>query len=252
MATPDDTDVAIANPDPTPTRTTDAWASPVDRLTVGEAPDGAMPFTVRGRKLSGPVQGFGQLWQKTFRVRLGDSPEPAAVIAAWKAHFPEFWPKGNTFYAPLAGIKPGEVALLTITAAGPVKLNTGVMVIYADDTSFTLMTPEGHALAAWITFSAERDLATGVVFAQAQALERPSDPLYEIAYVTGANARNDRFWEETLENLASFLGVEARCETTVVRVDSRRQWRHARNVVHNAGIRGTLWTVTHPRSWLRR
>jgi 2-furoyl-CoA dehydrogenase large subunit len=50
------------------------------------------------------------------------------VVADWKAHFSEFWPKGTTFYAPLAGIQPGEVALLRITAAGPVKLNSGVMV----------------------------------------------------------------------------------------------------------------------------
>jgi hypothetical protein len=125
------------------------------------------------------------------------------------------------------------------------------MVIYADETSFTLMTPEGHALAAWITFSAERDPATGAVIAQAQALERPSDPINELAYLTGANAKNSRFWEQTVENLARHLGVEATCETTIVRVDSRRQWRYARNVIHNANIRGSLWTITHPRSWRR-
>ena len=246
-----------APPDPTGSdaseaRLAAAWASPVDRLTVDEAPKGAIAATVRGRKLSGPLQGFGQLWQKTFRVRLDDTREPAEVIAHWKAHFPEFWPKGNTFYAPLAGIKPGEVALLKITAAGPVKLNSGVMVIYADETSFSLMTPEGHALAAWITFSAERDPATGVVIAQTQALERPSDPINEVAYLLGANGKNSHFWEQTVENFARSLGSDARCETSVVRVDSRRQWRHAGNVIHNANIRGTIWTVTHPRSWLRR
>ena len=38
------------------------------------------------------------------------------------------------------------------------KLSTGVMVLYADDESFTLMTPQGHMFAGWITFSAtERD-----------------------------------------------------------------------------------------------
>ena len=52
--------------------------------------------------------------------------------------------------------------------------------------------------------------------------------------------------------LARHFGVATECETTVVCVDSRRQWRYARNVIHNAGIRGTLWTITHPRSWLRR
>ena len=33
------------------------------------------------------------------------------------------------------------------------KLSTGVMVLYADDESFTLMTPQGHMFAGWITFS---------------------------------------------------------------------------------------------------
>ena len=84
---------------------------------------------------------------------------PEAVIATWKEHFPEFWPKGQRFYAPLSGIAPGEVALLEIqpVPGAPVKLSTGVLVLYADDESFTFMTPEGHTLSAWITFSARRD-----------------------------------------------------------------------------------------------
>ena len=66
------------------------------------------------------------------------------------------------------------------------KLSTGVLVLYADDESFTLMTPEGHMLAGWITFSAEaRD---GVTVVQIQALERTNDPLYELGYVLGGNA----------------------------------------------------------------
>jgi hypothetical protein len=242
---------AAAAPAAAPNDST-SWAGPVDRLHVTDAPKGSMAATVEGRRLSGPLQGFGQLWQKTFRVRLDGTLEPAAVIAEWKARFPDFWPKGNTFYAPICGIRPGEVALLKITAAGPVKLNSGVMVVYADDTSFTLMTPEGHALAAWITFSAEREAATGQVVAQAQALERTSDPITELAYAFGANRQNDRFWEQALENFARHLGSDVRCETTVVKVDPRRQWRYAGNIVHNAGIRGMLWSVTHPRSWLRR
>ena len=36
------------------------------------------------------------------------------------------------------------------------KLSTGVMVLYADEESFTLMTPQGHMFAGWITFSAHR------------------------------------------------------------------------------------------------
>ena len=46
------------------------------------------------------------------------------------------------------------MALLDVDLPGRVKLSTGVMVLYADDESFTLMTPQGHMFAGWITFSA--------------------------------------------------------------------------------------------------
>ncbi len=156
-----------------------------------------------GKRVSGPLQGFGQLWQKSFTVRLeGVDTTPEAVIATWKAHFAEFWPKGQRFYAPLSGIKPGEVGLLEIqpVPGAPVRLSTGVLVLYADDESFTFMTPEGHTLSAWITFSARRD--GDVVVASAEALERPADPFDEIAYKLGGNRQNNKFWEATLRNLA--------------------------------------------------
>ncbi len=238
-----------------PRRDLDAWARPVARLRVDSPASGGLPDTVDGRRLAGPLQGFGQLWQKTFRVRLdraGPEVTPQHVIAEWKAHFPEFWPEGNTFYPPLAGIRPGEVGLLSVSATGPVKLHTGVMVMYADDESFTLMTPEGHMLAGWITFSAFRD-AHGVVVAQAQALERTSDPLFELGYVIGfAQRANNRFWERTLEAIARHHGVEATCQTTVLCVDRRRQWRYAANVRHSVAIRSALHAIGAPLRWIRR
>ena len=191
-----------------PTRSdAEHWARPVDRLSaVGVA--GAKDDAVTGKRVSGPLQGFGQLWQKTFTVRLdGVDTTPEAVVATWKAHFPEFWPKGQRFYAPLSGIAPGEVALLEISPVPgtPVRLSTGVLVLYADDESFTFMTPEGHTLSAWITFSARRD--GDVTIAQAQALERPSDPFDDLAYMLGGNRQNNKFWEATLRNLAIMVGV---------------------------------------------
>ena len=111
----------------------------------------------------------------------------------------------------------------------PVRMSTGVMVIYADRESFTFMTPQGHALSAWITFSAFRE--GDVTVAQAQALERTSDPLMELSYIFGANRANDRFWEKTLENLARSLGVATPAvETRKVCVDKRRQWHYVRNM----------------------
>ena len=78
---------------------------------------------------------------------------PRAGHRHLEEHFPEFWPKGNRFAGALTGINPGDVALLDLAIGGGVKLSTGVFVLYADAESFTLMTPQGHMFAGWITFS---------------------------------------------------------------------------------------------------
>ena len=88
------------------------WAKPVDRLEASHVPDGALN-TVGGKQALSPIQGFGKMWQKTYWISLaGSEATPQEVVAVWKAEFPSFWPKGNTFYAPLTGIEPGEVALI--------------------------------------------------------------------------------------------------------------------------------------------
>ena len=97
----------MTSPDPRAPRDQESWARPVDRLTTTARTTGQ--DTVTGRRVSGPVQGFGQMWQKTFSVRVpADEHPPEAVVAHWKAAFPTFWPKGAAFYAPLAGITPGR------------------------------------------------------------------------------------------------------------------------------------------------
>ncbi len=48
------------------------WARPVDRLSAAGVA-GAKVDSVSGKRVSGPLQGFGQLWQKTFKVRLEGS-----------------------------------------------------------------------------------------------------------------------------------------------------------------------------------
>lgn len=238
-------------PDDPGTRSAANWAKPVDRLSASGVA-GAKDDAVSGKRVSGPLQGFGQLWQKTFKAPLtGVSTTPEAVIATWKDAFPTFWPKGQRFYAPLSGIAPGEVALLEIAPVpgAPVKLSTGVMVLYADDESFTFMTPEGHTLSAWITFSAYREGDVTVI--QAQALERPSDPFDELAYLLGGNRMNNKFWEQTLQNLARHVGVvEPVVETQSVCIDKNRQWRHVRNLRYSATVRSARRTMTAPVRWI--
>ena len=106
----------------------------------------------------------------------------------------------------MAGIAPGEVAIINLTHPGGVKLSTGVMVIYSDDESFTFMTPEGHMLSGWITFSAFE--ADGATVAQAQELIRANDPLWEIGMRMFGYKKQESFWMSTLESLAEHFGVQ--------------------------------------------
>jgi hypothetical protein len=234
--------------EPAPVSTSN-WAAPVSRLEVGQKPGGALNLNVEGRRLAGPVQGFGRLWQKTYRVRLtGAAVTPQAIIRTWKQNFGDFWPKGNHFYGPLTSLQPGEVALLDLALPGKMTLSTGVLVIFADDESFAFMTPEGHQFASFITFSSYAD--DGVAVVQIQALLRASDPLYELSMPIVAQRTEDRFWNDTLRTLAAHFGtIDATVEMQRVCVDRRRQWRYAGNIRQNAAIRTTLYKLTHPRAW---
>ncbi|MGH2852511.1 MAG: hypothetical protein ACRDLP_18085 [Solirubrobacteraceae bacterium] len=223
-----------------------AWAAPVARLTAADG-----HINVTGRRPTAPTNGFGRMWQKTYRASLGSSAvTPAEVIAAWKQHFPEFWPSGNRFFAPLAGIAPGEVAALDLSMPGGLKLSTGVLVLYADEESFTLMTPEGHMFAGWITFSSF--VEDGETCAQAQVLMRASDPLYELGMTFGGHRQEDAHWVHTLRSLSGHFGVSAEVDVSAVCVDRKRQWSRARNVWHNAGIRSGVHMATTPWRALRR
>jgi hypothetical protein len=232
----------MSTPESNPNNSNNGWAKPVDKIKVGERPKEAINLNVDGRQLSGLTHGFGQLWQKTYRVRLsGVQVTPQEVISAWKANFPQFWPEGNNLYVPLTGIQPGEVGLINLKAPGGLKLSTGIMVIYVDDVSFSFMTPEGHMFAGMITFSAydEDDVTT----AQVQALVRANDPLYEMSFRMGfGHKAEDGFWAATLKNLAEYLGA-SNPQTSQVNslVDPRVQWKEWSNIWHNAGIRSGLY-----------
>jgi hypothetical protein len=223
---------------------------PTAGLQVSHVPSGALGINVQGRQVVGPLQGFGQMWQKTYVVHLkGATVTPAEVIKVWKENFSTFWPQGNRFFAPLTGIAPGEVALLSIVPGG-MPLSTGVLVLYADDESFTLMTPQGHVFAGWITFSAYKEDEYTVV--QVQLLIRANDPVYELGLRFGGHKKEDTFWQHTLRSVAAYFDVDAPVETQVICVDPKIQWSQVKNIWHNSAIRTMIYIMTAPVRWVRR
>lgn len=230
--------------DPGTPRDAGNWATRVDRLA---APDekSKVGYNVTGKKVTGPQQGFGRLWQRAYSTDVGSTVAAKALITDWKLNFGDYWPAGSVFHNTLTGIEPGDVAPIEVGIAsrGP-KMATGILVIYADDESFTFMTPQGHMFAGMITFSAEdRDGSTRV---EIKILIRPNDPIWELAWPV-ARRKEDQFWMGTLTNLAEHYGVADPSVTEeTVCVDRKRLWANWSNVWHNSGIRSAIHIVSVP------
>jgi hypothetical protein len=108
----------VTEPSPKKARPRDAafWATSRNVLRVSEVPSGAVNLNVEGRRAAGALQGFGQLWQKTHRLRLtGVKATPAEVVEVWKREFPSFHPPESRFYPSLDGVAPGEIQWPRIT-----------------------------------------------------------------------------------------------------------------------------------------
>jgi hypothetical protein len=212
------------------------WAKPIDAFHVDQSVEGAHKGNVEGRKPTGPLQGFGQLWQKSYQILI-PGPTPTEVIKTWKDNFGEFWYPSNKFYAPAAGIAPGEIAVIA-GGRGPTKVTTGVRVIYADDTSWSYMTPEGHPWAAIITFSANEE--DGGVLAGINLLVRANDPLYEVSFRVYTSRLEDKIWTHTLTQLADHFGSSEPVVIKATLIDKRRQWAQFGNIWKNSAVRTLL------------
>jgi hypothetical protein len=225
------------------------WADQVVALQVTTPPPGAVNLNVEGRNVVGALQGFGQLWQKTYRIRLeGVDVTPAEVVRVWKAEFPTFLPRQSRFYPSLAGVAPGEVVLINASVSG-LPVYTGVVVIYADDVSFTVMTAEGLPEAGWNTFSAY--VEDGATVVQIQSLARANDPIYEIGFRLMGAREQERIWQHVLESLAARFGATGQVALARVCVDPELQWSQAKNVWRNAAVRSLLYNVAAPVRYVR-
>ncbi len=236
----------------------DGWASPVTRLSVSDVPEGATDINVSGNQIASPLQGFGQLWQKTFRVRLeGSKLTPRQVIELWKANFIKFQPDFNHFYANDGDLAPGKVMFIDSrvpvvpNTQGVLPITTGVMILYADDTSFTVITPEGHPESGWNTFSAYEE--DGCTVAQIQALTRATDPIYEFGFrFMGGTQMQDKTWTHVLRALSKACGVQAEVTLEKTLVDPRLHWPAAKNIWKNAVFRTMFYKLGTPVRWVRR
>jgi hypothetical protein len=67
----------------------------------------------------------------------------------------------------------------------------------------------------------------------------------EAHHDTGSPA--DKFWAATLTALGQRLRIQdPKVDTRSTCVDSRRQWRHSRDVCHNSTVRSVLQTLAAP------
>ena len=175
------------------------WAKPVSRLHVEDVPEGATNL-VEGKRLLGPIQGFGKMWQKTYRVqprrrgRVADRGDPRRG----RRTSPSFWPDGQPLLraadrhragrgrADQGCRSPGRPEALD-RRDGAVRRRR---VVHADDARRGTCSPAGSRSAP------SRRTATTV--AQAQVLMRAQDPISELGLSLGGHKLEDRFWQQTL------------------------------------------------------
>jgi pyruvate/2-oxoglutarate dehydrogenase complex dihydrolipoamide dehydrogenase (E3) component/anti-anti-sigma regulatory factor len=224
------------------------WAKPVARLKVSQRPREARGLNVTGRGVKTAVNGFGRLWQTIFRLHISDPAiKPEQAIAALKQNFPGFQPSYNRFFPSSAGIRPGEIVLFdSLTPAGPI--STGVMILYADERSFTFIAPQGHPECGTVSFSAYE--ADGQTVAQILGLARAGDPFYEGGFRAIGSRLQSRVWTHVLASLAAYLGVPTIIRTEATCIDPHTQWSQIGNVWYNAQIRTLMrepfWWLTAP------
>lgn len=230
-----------ASQEPAP-RDAPYWAPLITRLSIADVPAGVIRGNVHGKRVVGPLQGFGQMWRRTYEIMLCD-PEltPATVIRTWKERFSDFLPPGNRFHFSPSGIAPGETAIVNVTGLGRLQFCTGVLVIYSDDESFAFMTIAGHMVSGLNSFLAYR--GDGYTIARVRVIVRPNDPVWEISMRLFGYKREDAFWRHVLGRVGQHLSVDGVVTSQVEILDDRQQWSQIWNIWHNAAIRSIAYAI---------
>jgi len=219
------------------------WAKPVEKLQVTKIEGSISSLNVEGRHPVGPIRGFGQMWEKTYELRFSEPKNsPFETATTTKENFIRFQPPQNNFYPSPAGIVAGETVLIR-SAVGGIPILTGVLVSYADDVSFTLMTPQGHPESGWVTFRVFKEASETVC--QIQGLARANDPIYEIAFRLHGAKFQEQTWMHVLGSLAKHLDVNSQPTMKKRVIAPKMQWSQVGNIRHNA----QLWTLAYLLIW---
>ena len=197
---------------------------------------------IAGRRLTGPSQGFGQLWRKRFWMMLPRDLSAETVIAAWKRNFSAFWPATNEFV--IEKMAENEVAAADLELPLGTRAATGLVVLASAPDRFTLVTVEGHMFAGWVTFCAVPKAEGTRV--EVELLMRASDPLYELGLVLGGHKREEKFWRNTLKRVAGHFGQSPAIQMEQQVEDPARQWSRVTNTWQNAAIRTQFQRVASP------
>lgn len=222
------------------------WSKPVKKLRVTRMPGAVTGLTVAGRRPVGPVKGFGQMWEKTYELRIADAKKtPFEIAAIMKENFVGFQPRQNKFYPSPAGIVAGETVLIKSSTMG-IPIYTGVLTSYADDVSFTFMTPQGHPESGWVTFRVFKE--AGQTVCQIQGLARANDPVFETAFRLHGSKFQEQIWKHVLASLGRYLGVNAPVTMKKRCIAPDLQWGQAVNIWYDAQI----WTLAYILLWPAR
>jgi len=205
----------------------DYWAPAVKRITVKDPPAPAVNLNMQPLK------------------NVDKSPEEMMTIL--KTHFPEFQPPENKSYPSVQGIQPGEYVLIDLRTPGGL-VSTGVIVLYSDDTAFTLVTPQGHPEAGWVSFNIFED--AGQMVARIRSFACTGDPFYECAFRINGSKFQENIWKHVLTSFGEYLGAEGTVEVTRECPVNNIQWPAIINLWYNAQFRTLLYIGLTPFRWL--
>ncbi|TAL18649.1 hypothetical protein EPN96_00645 [bacterium] len=211
------------------------WLTGFGRVREAELPPGDPGLNVLGRNMQLPVNGYGNLMQKRYSLRLcKEGLALEEVATALRTRIGEFWPEGNLINFRETGITPGAVGTIRLTMPGKAPLATGVRVVHAGPSSFTFAPLEGHMAAGFINFSAFEEDGCQVI--RICSLARTGDPVFDAGFRLFGHTYQEKFWKDTLTRAASAFRVPAEVTTAKECVDPSTIAAGWANTFRNAAI----------------